>query len=87
LGAEPVLLRNMLLWQGLQVVLLSVPVGVGVALVMGRIMRGLLAGVSGRDPVVFVAVPAAVTVAALLAVWLPVRAAVDTDPATVLRST
>ena len=87
LGAEPVLLRNMLLWQGLQVVLLSVPVGIGVALVMGRIMRGLLVGVSGRDPVVFVAVPAVVMVTALLAVWLPVRAAVGTDPATVLRST
>ena len=50
-------------------------------------MRGLLVGVSGRDPVVFVAVPAVVMVTALLAVWLPVRAAVGTDPATVLRST
>ena len=51
-----------------------------------RFLSGLLFGVSARDPLVFVAVSALVTIAALLACLIPGRRALRIDPLLALRA-
>jgi ABC-type lipoprotein release transport system permease subunit len=48
-------------------------------------MEGLLFGVKGRDPIVFVAVPLVLSVVALVAVWLPASRASRVNPIDCLR--
>jgi putative ABC transport system permease protein len=45
----------------------------------------MLFGVTARDPLVFVTVPAFLTVVALLATWLPAHRASQIDPIEALR--
>jgi putative ABC transport system permease protein len=65
--------------------LVGVSLGLVAAILLARIMRGLLFGVSSTDPATFAAVAAVLTVAALLASYLPARRAARLDPAIVLR--
>jgi ABC-type lipoprotein release transport system permease subunit len=48
-------------------------------------MRGLLFGVTGFDPVVFVCVPLLLLVIAAAASYIPARKAIRVDPAVALR--
>jgi ABC-type antimicrobial peptide transport system permease subunit len=59
--------------------------GVTLALVFTRVLRGLLSGVSATDPATFIGVALSVIVAALAAVFTPARRAVRIDPMTILR--
>ena len=85
LGAEAAQLRNMVVRQGMSLALAGVVVGLVASWGVSRMMESLLFGVKPRDPLVFVAVPVALTVVALLAVWLPARRALRVDPAVALR--
>ena len=85
LGAEATQLRNMVVRQGMSLALAGVFMGLGAAWGLSRLMESLLFGVKPRDPIVFIAVPLALTVVALLAVWLPARCALRVDPAVALR--
>jgi ABC-type antimicrobial peptide transport system permease subunit len=85
LGAEATQLRNMVVRQGMSLALAGVGIGLGAAWGVSRLMESLLFGVKPRDPIVFVAVPMALTAVALLAVWLPARRALRVDPAVALR--
>ena len=71
--------------QGLRLVGFGVGIGTLAALGVTRAMRSVLFGVSPTDPATFVAVPAILAAAALLASWLPAARASRTDPATTLR--
>ena len=55
------------------------------ALAMTRVLRTLLYEVSPSDPVVFVAVPAALGVIAMLAAWVPAQRATRLEPLVALR--
>jgi putative ABC transport system permease protein len=59
--------------------------GLGVALVVGRLLRGLLVGVAPLDPLTLALAAFVLVVAAGLAAWLPARRAASIDPALVLR--
>jgi ABC-type lipoprotein release transport system permease subunit len=48
-------------------------------------MISLLPGITPRDPLTFIAVPAALLLVALVAAWLPARRAGKTDPVVALR--
>jgi putative ABC transport system permease protein len=48
-------------------------------------MESLLAGVSSRDPLTFIAVAIVVTLAALAASYIPARRATRVDPIVALR--
>ena len=48
-------------------------------------IASFLFGVTARDPLVFVAVPALLTAVALVGVWLPARRAANVDPVVALR--
>jgi putative ABC transport system permease protein len=82
-GAEGV--RNMIVRQGMSVVLLGVVIGIASALGLTNLIAALLFGVTARDPLVFVSVPVLLSAVALLGVWLPARRAARVDPVIALR--
>jgi predicted permease len=85
LGAEPSRVRNMIVSEGMRLTLVAVTIGMTGAFTLTRLMTSLLFGVTERDPLVFVGVPAVVIVAALVAVWLPARAIAKMDTMRALR--
>ena len=64
---------------------LGTAVGVAGALTLVRTLRALLYGVSPTDPVSFAVVVSLLLVVALVACWLPTRAAMRVHPAVALR--
>ena len=60
--------------------------GIAGALVLGRLLQSFLYQVGPADPVAFAVAAITLTVAALVAAWLPARRAVRTDPITSLRA-
>ena len=85
LGAELSQVRNMVLSQGMSLAVAGVIIGTAAAFGLSRLIESLLFGVTARDPVVFVAVPAVLSVVALIAVWLPALRATRIDPIDALR--
>jgi ABC-type antimicrobial peptide transport system permease subunit len=76
----------MILSQGMRLIVVAVTTGLVGAFTLTRFMTRFLFGVTERDPLVFVCVPAVVIVAAFVAVWLPARAIARVDPIHALRS-
>ncbi len=85
LGARASDVKNMVVRQGMSLALIGVVVGLAASFGLTRLISTLLFGVTALDPVVFTAVPVALTVVALLAVWLPARRASRVDPIIALR--
>ncbi|HYK10394.1 MAG TPA: ABC transporter permease [Gemmatimonadales bacterium] len=85
LGAAAGQVQWLVVNQGLRLAALGVLLGTVAALFITRVLRSVLFGVSPTDPVTFVAVPAILAAAALLASWLPAARASRTDPASTLR--
>lgn len=86
LGAEMGAVVRLLMGTGLRVVAVGTLVGLALALVVARLMAGLLYGVSAMDPVTFGVVPALLLGVAALAAWLPARRALGIHPSSALRS-
>jgi len=61
-------------------------IGLPIALLLGRAMSGLLFGIRGYDPLVFVSAPLALGTASMIASYLPARRATRVNPLTALRS-
>jgi putative ABC transport system permease protein len=85
LGAELSQVRNMVVVQGMSLALAGVVIGTASAFALSTLMASLLFGVTARDPAVFVAVPAVLSLVALVAVWLPALHATRIDPISALR--
>ena len=85
LGAERSQVRNMVIAQGMSLAVAGVVIGTAAAFGLSRLIESLLFGVTARDPIVFVAVPAVLGVVALIAVWLPALRATRIDPIDALR--
>ena len=85
LGAQSSQVKYMVIRQGMLLAIIGVVIGVSAALGLGRFISTLLFGVTATDPLVFVGVPALLTVVALVAVWLPARRASAVDPIIALR--
>lgn len=77
---------RMVVRQGATLLLPGLAVGLALALVLTRFLRGLLFGVAATDPWSFAAPAALLVAAGLLAAWLPARRAARVDPALVLRA-
>ncbi len=86
LGATPGDIRGLVLGQGARLAGLGLTVGIGLALLSGRVLQGLLFGVTARDPSILALVSVTVTVATLAACYIPVRRAVRVDPMVALRA-
>ncbi|HTC88702.1 MAG TPA: ABC transporter permease [Bryobacteraceae bacterium] len=85
LGAETGAVRNMVVLQGMRLVLIGVAIGVGCAFGLTRFLAAFLFGVNVRDPMAFTAIPLVLTCVALFAIWVPALRASRLDPIQALR--
>jgi putative ABC transport system permease protein len=85
LGARRGDVFNLIVGQGMKLVLLGVVLGLGGALALTRVMKQLLFGVSATDPLTFAVIPLLLAGVALLACWIPARRATRVDPLAALR--
>ena len=86
LGASDVQIRRMVLRDGLAPVIGGIVAGSLVALGATRLLAAFLYQVESRDPWTFAAVASLLTVAGVVAVYLPLRALLKVDAATALRA-
>ena len=77
---------RLILGHGASLAATGLVLGLGLALVSGRMLEGLLFGVSARDPQSLAAVVAVVAVSTLAACYIPGRRAVRVDPMVALRT-
>ena len=73
------------LMQGALIILAGIGLGLALALIVTRLMSGLLYGVSASDPITFVATPVVLLAVGLIAELLPARRAAAVDPMVALR--
>ena len=80
LGASPGQVVAMVVWQGAQLALAGLAVGLVGAALAAVAMQRLLFDVRGLDPITFAIAPAVLCAAALLASYLPARRAARIPP-------
>jgi ABC-type antimicrobial peptide transport system permease subunit len=85
LGADRSRIRNLVVWQGMQLALIGAVIGVVAAFFLTSLIASFLFGVKRYDPIVFVTVPVILSAVALFAVWLPATRASKLDPMESLR--
>jgi predicted permease len=85
LGAQAGDVRTMFLRQGLWLTALGIAAGIGMALVLTRVMSAFLLGVGPMDPVTYASVSAVLAAMTLVATYLPARRASRVDPVVALR--
>jgi len=85
LGARPTAVFRMVIRQGMVLVVVGILLGVGGAVAATRLLTAQLFEVTPTDPVVFVFVATALTVAGLAACVIPARRATKADPMAALR--
>jgi putative ABC transport system permease protein len=85
LGAQRGNVLRLILGEGARMAGLGVGLGVAASLAITRLMSSLLFGISATDPLTFVAVAALLSLAALLASYIPARRAMRVDPIVALR--
>jgi ABC-type antimicrobial peptide transport system permease subunit len=86
LGAQKGDVLQMVVKQGMTLVLIGLAIGLGVSFGLSRLLESLLYEVSTRDAAVFGIVTAVLLVVAFLSCWLPARRAARVDPIVALRS-
>jgi putative ABC transport system permease protein len=86
LGAAPGSVVRLVLLEGLRPIAAGMAIGLAGSLAFSRLLSQLVYGVSTSDPVVFLAVPFFLTLAALLASYIPARQATRIDPILALRA-
>jgi putative ABC transport system permease protein len=87
LGATPGSVRSMIVRDGGRLAVIGVAVGCVGALAATRMLRSLLFEISATEPLVFGGAAALLAVVAVMASWIPARAATRVDPLDAVRST
>jgi putative ABC transport system permease protein len=85
LGATARDVFKLIVGRGMKLTIVGVAVGVGGAILLTRLMHGLLFNISTTDPITFIAISALLSVAAFLACYIPARRAAKVDPLIALR--
>jgi ABC-type antimicrobial peptide transport system permease subunit len=85
LGANPRVVRRMIVRQGLTLAVTGVFVGLAAAFALTRLMNSLLYGVSATDPLTYVFASMVLLGTALGACLVPARRATNVDPIIALR--
>jgi putative ABC transport system permease protein len=86
IGAQRSDIMKMIVGQGMLLATIGVAIGVVAAFLLGWAVEMLLFGVSGRDPLTFIALPLVLVLVALLASYVPARRATRVDPMIALRA-
>jgi predicted permease len=85
LGAQMRAVRNMVIKEGMRLVLIGVAVGLGAAYALANVLAAVLFGVQAHDVAVFVTVPVVLAAVAFAAVAVPAVRASRVDPTEALR--
>lgn len=85
LGATGSQIVQMLVREGMRPIYVGLAVGLGLALLGGRVVQAILYGVTGHDPLALVAAVGVLLAAAGAAILIPARRALRVDPARSLR--
>jgi putative ABC transport system permease protein len=85
LGATPRRVLELIVSEGMRVVLLGLVIGLAGGLALGRTVQSLVYGVGVRDPKIYLVVAAILTAVALAACFIPARRAAVVDPMVALR--
>ena len=85
LGAQPAQVRSMILRESTWLTVAGMVAGVTAALVLTRLVKSMLYGVTPNDPVTLVAGVALLMSVALVATWIPARRAASVQPMEALR--
>jgi putative ABC transport system permease protein len=86
LGASRNEVLRLVIGHGMRLTVIGALLGVPAALVMTRLIGGVLPGVAGVDPVAYGGVVAVLAASAFVASYLPARRATRVDPSVALRS-
>jgi ABC-type antimicrobial peptide transport system permease subunit len=86
LGARPRKVTRLVVWEGMRLALVGLVIGMLIAGVASRVVRGLLYQVSAADPVAFVVAPVFLLLVAAVTCLLPALRAARTEPVAAFRS-
>jgi predicted permease len=86
LGAQAGAVLRMIMREGSVMLIGGVAIGLLLAIATAKLLSGILYGVSALDPIAFTVAPLVLTIAALIATWLPARRATRVDPVQALRA-
>jgi putative ABC transport system permease protein len=86
LGADAAKVQRMILGEGGVLLVLGLVLGVVGALLLSRLIRGLLFGVAPHDPVTIAAVAALMAAVGIAACWIPAARAARIDPGVAIRA-
>ena len=86
LGAQAEDVRHMFLRHGLWLAAIGITIGIGIALMLTRVMSAFLFGVGPMDPLTYASVAAVLAGMTLIATYLPARRASRVDPVIALRA-
>jgi macrolide transport system ATP-binding/permease protein len=85
LGAQRRNVLQMVLSQGVRLIVPGVVIGIVSAILVAHLMRSMLFGIHSWDPLIFVAVTALLAIVTLAASYVPARSATKVDPMVALR--
>jgi putative ABC transport system permease protein len=86
LGAQAGAVVRMIMGESSVMLVSGIAIGLLLAIATARILSGILYGVGPLDPIAFTVAPLVLTIAALIATWLPARRATHVDPIQALRT-
>jgi predicted permease len=85
LGARPRDILRLVIGRAMKLTMIGIGVGAAVSLMLTRLLRSLLVGVSPTDPLTFITLIVLFGLIALMACYIPARRATKVDPMVALR--
>ncbi|HEX4230959.1 MAG TPA: ABC transporter permease [Bryobacteraceae bacterium] len=86
IGATSSRIVGLILAQSVRVTLIGILAGLGASLLLGRLLSGLLSGVSATDPIVLIGVCLFLIIVSIAATSIPAWRAAHIDPMRILRA-